>query len=271
MVPGSSPGGPTKLKTMFYEKLPFTIDVERARYDLNHTILPLGEPVMQGAEYNSTEYHGFGGYSVLSRTGDWRDGWEMGHIAHSEARQYVYPDGIPNYRALKYLNFSHGFEHNTPTQAYVGEIQRIVEQLANNGFYPRRARISLMKAGAVTTVHQDGSIDSYMARVHIPIVTNDACIHSCEGIDLHMPADGSVYIMWVNRLHQAVNTSTQDRYHILMDVYDTNGLTENFKYAKDISILQQEADAFRQKLDVITLSPEEIVTYDAIKAQFIKK
>jgi len=256
---------------MFYEKLPINIDIDQLQKDLVEHVLSLGPPVIQGEEFMTPEYHGFGGWTLLSRTGDWHDGWEMGHVAQSEARELVYPKGQPNYRALKYLNFSQGPEHNKPTQACKGEFVRILEQLEKLGLQPRRARVSIMQPGACTTVHQDAPSNVYMARVHIPIITNPQCIHSCEGIDLHMPADGSAYIMWVNLMHQARNTSNENRYHMLVDVYDTRHVTQGFHYDGNYDDLEKSAQRHREILNSINLTEEEIKQFDAFKQQFVTK
>jgi Aspartyl/Asparaginyl beta-hydroxylase len=256
---------------MFYEKLPINIDIDNLQRDLVEHVISLGPPVIQGEEFITPEYFGFGGWSILSRTGDWHDGWEMGHIAQNEARDLIYPNGIPNYRALKYLNFSHGVEHRNPTQACKGEFVKIISQLEKMGFYPSRARVSIMQPGASTTVHQDAPSNVYMARIHIPIITNEQCIHSCEGIDLHMPADGSAYIMWVNLPHQARNTSNENRYHMLIDVYDTQRITDNFHYKDNYSILETEANRYRAILNNINLTAQEIKIFDEFKQKFVTK
>lgn len=256
---------------MFVQKLNFTVDIDKIRHELVNHIFKLGPPVIQGEEFVTPEYKGFGGWSVLSRTGSWKDGWEIGHIAHKQAKDILYPNGIPNYKAFKYLNFSHGFEHKNPTEACVGEIRTTLEKLDSLGFYPRRARVSVLQAGGASEYHRDAAEGVYMARIHIPVITNEQCIHYCEDEHIHMPADGSVYMMWVNKMHQIKNTSTEDRYHIIMDAYDTQGHTEQFKYTGDIKNLERTAQEFRKNLDAVTLSPSEIAFYDAVKAQYVTK
>ena len=253
---------------MFVQKLNFTVDIDRIRNEVVNHVFKLGPPVIQGEEFITPEYNGYGGWGLLTRTGDWHDGWELGHIAHKQARDLLYPNGVPNYRALKYLNFSHGFEHKNPTQACVGETLATLQKIESLGFYPRRARLSVLHAGGASDYHRDAADGVYMARIHIPVITNKQCIHYCEGEQIHMPADGSVYMMWVNKMHQIKNTSTEDRYHIIMDAYDTQGQTEQFKFTGDISNIQHSADEFRRNLDAVTLSPEETAYYDAVKAHF---
>jgi len=251
---------------MFYEKLKITIDIDRLRQDVEQYVFPLGAPIFQGDEYG---YDNFGGWSLLSRTADWQDGWEIGHTGHP-GEEIVSPGGRPNYPVHKFLNISHSFEHVNPTAGCQGYIAEVLEQINSLGFSPRRARVSLLRPGGATLLHSDAIPSIYMARIHIPLWTNAQCIHHCDGTDLHMPADGSVYILWVNRLHQVQNKSTENRYHIIMDAYDTQHQTDNFKYRNDINVLQNQADEYRQKMDQIQLTGEEIEYFTKIKQQYLK-
>ena len=52
---------------MFYEKLNFTVDIEKLREEVKRSVFTLGEHVVQGKEYETPQYHGFGGWSILSR------------------------------------------------------------------------------------------------------------------------------------------------------------------------------------------------------------
>lgn len=251
---------------MFFEKLKINVDIEHLRQDVEQYVFQLGNPIFQGDEYG---YDNFGGWSLLSRTGDWQDGWEIGHAGHPGAH-IVCPNGVPNYKINKFLNNSHNFEHANPTQGYQGEIARVLDQIKKQGFYPRRARVSLVRPGGGTVLHRDSEPSVYMARIHIPLWTNEQCIHHCEGYDLHMPADGSVYMLWVNRDHIVTNKSAENRYHIIMDAYDTMGVTEYFKYPYNINILQQDADRYRKNINEVNLSEQEIHYFESLKQQFLK-
>ena len=66
-----------------------------------------------------------------------------------------------------------------------------------------------------------------------------------------MPADGSVYMLWVNCMHQIRNDCDEDRYHIICDAYDTRGITQNFKYKHNIQKLIDTSNAYRKKIDSI--------------------
>ena len=107
-----------------------------------------------------------------------------------------------------------------------------------------------------------------MTRIHIPLWTNKKCIHICEGQNLHMEA-GSVYVIWANLWHQIRNDSDEDRYHIIMDVYDTKKITQHFKYEGDFSQLEEFARRFNQEINEIELTEDDINFFEAIKDKYV--
>lgn len=249
-----------------FELLPLRVDIDAIRQTLTEHIFKLGKPIFQGDEYG---YNNFGGWSLLSRTGRWEDGWEIGHTGHP-GEQLIFPNGQPNYKAAKFLEISDPFEHKNPTEACVGPIADALRQLDEMGFYPRRARVSLLRPGGATLLHSDAPRDRYMARIHIPIITNPACIHNSDGFPFHMPADGSVYMLWVNVPHIVRNDSTIDRYHIIMDAYDTKGITEQFKYSNNIDDLERRAQSYRDSINAVALTENDIAYFNQVKQQFLK-
>ena len=245
---------------MFFEKLDFRVDIERLRDAVTNNVFSLGDPIIQGEEYG---YQNFGGWSILSQTGDWRDGWVSDVSKLLERNGKIPSHLVPKIR--KYIGASVGFEHCNPTQACVGEVASVIDTIRQKGFYPRQARVSMLRPGGKTIIHKDADEDSYLARIHIPLWTSEECIHSCDGYDLHMPADGSVYMLWVNRIHQVFNNSKQNRYHIIMDAFDTKHITKQFHYDGDINVLQQEAEEFRQDIIETWLTEEEEMFFDEMK------
>jgi Aspartyl/Asparaginyl beta-hydroxylase len=256
---------------MFYEKLGFEVNIKQLRKDIETHVFTAGPQYIQGKEFESKQYNGFGGWSLLSRTGEYTDGWEVFHADDPELKEIIFPNGTFNYKAMKYMGVSDPMEHKNPTSLYVGEIKRVIDQLTYMGFYPRRVRVTCLKAGSKSLVHQDCAPEEYMARIHIPIITNEDCVHICEGEHLHMPADGGVYMIWVNNWHQIRNDSKKDRYHIIMDAYDTKHLTQNFRYNGDITKLEKKAQDYRSKIDAAELTEEDIKFFDNLKEEFIKK
>lgn len=259
--------------SMWYEKLDYKVDIDRLRKEVEDNVFTLGSQVIQGEEFETPQYRGFGGWSLLTRTGDWHDGWEVYHSDDKETNDLFFPNGQYNYKAMKFLNVAHdsGLEHDKPTPGCVGYIAEVLNDLEELGFYPRRARVSCLQAHSKSLVHRDAVTDNYMARIHIPLITNEKCIHMCDGENLHMPADGSVYMIWVNVWHQIRNDSDEDRYHIIMDAYDTKRITNSFKYMGDFSQLQEQAKQYRKNIDAVELTPADIEFFERIKQKFVTK
>lgn len=255
---------------MFYEKLGFNVNIDQLRKDVEKYVFTAGDQFIQGEEYESKQYNGFGGWSIQSRTGDWRDGWEVFHADDDELKSILF-GSEHTWKAMNYLKVSDAFEHKNPTQVCQGEIKRIMDQLEFMGFHPRRARVTCLKAGSKSLVHRDCVEERYMARIHIPIISNPDCVHICEGEHLHMPADGGVYMLWTNNWHQIRNDSKHDRYHIIMDAWDTKFLTRNFGFKGDIKQLQKQADYHRKMVDAATLTEQDIAFFDKLKAEYISK
>ena len=255
----------------FYEKLDFIkYDHDKLLADVKEHVFPLGQQIIQGEEYETPAYHGFGGWSLTSRTGDWKDGWDFFQNDEGEAMETYFPKNDNNYKSLKFFNIAMSTEHNNPTQGYVGEIKKVIDKIAELGLYPRRVRVSCLKAGAKSLVHKDADDNEYMARIHIPLITNPKCVFICDGETLHMEP-GQAYMVWVNKWHQIRNDSTEDRYHIIMDAYDTKHITQNFKYEADIQQLINFHLEIRQKIDDAVISPEELARYEAVRQTFITK
>ena len=256
---------------MFYEELDFIkFDHAKLVEDVKQHVFPLGAQVIQGEEYETKAYNGFGGWSITSHTGDWRDGWEFFQNDEGEAMEVFFPKNDNNYKALKFCGIAHSMEHKNPTEACVGEIANIVNQLEELGLYPRRVRVSCLKAGSKSLVHRDGDGNEYMARIHIPLITNKKCVYISEGTNLHMEP-GKAYGVWVNTWHQIRNDSDEDRYHLMCDFYDTKEITKNFSYKGNIQELEDHAKLVRQHIDAAVISPEEYERFETVRQSFVTK
>jgi hypothetical protein len=256
---------------MFYEELDFIkFNHDKLVADVKQHVFPLGAQIIQGEEYETVAYHGFGGWSITSRTGDWRDGWDFFQNDEGEAMEVYFPKNDNNYKSLKFFNIAHSMEHKNPTQACVGEIASVVKQMENLGLYPRRVRVTCLKAGAKSLVHKDADDNEYMARIHIPIITNKKCVFISEGQHLHMEA-GKAYAVWVNNWHQIRNDSEDDRYHIICDFYDTKGITKGFSYEGNIQELEEHAQLMRQKIDEAVIEPELLAKFEEVRQTFVTK
>lgn len=256
---------------MFYEEFDFIkFDHAQLVEDVKQHVFPLGAQVIQGEEYETTAYHGFGGWSITSRTGDWRDGWDFFQNDEGEAMEVYFPKNDNNYKSLKFFDIAHSMEHKNPTQACVGELASIVKQLEEAGMYPRRVRVTCLKAGAKSLVHKDADDNEYMARFHIPLITSKKCVFISEGTTLHMET-GKAYGVWVNNWHQIRNDSTEDRFHLICDFYDTKEITKQFGYKGNIQELEDHAKMMRQNIDAAVISPEELAKFEEVRQSFVTK
>ena len=257
---------------MFYEDITnlLSLDLEKLREDVKKHVFTLGNQIIQGEEYETPLYHGFGGWSITSRTGDWKDGWDFFQNDEGQAMEVYFPKNRSNYEALKFFGIAHSMEHKNPTQAYQGEIAKVIDQITELGLTPRRVRVTCLKAGAKSLVHRDSDDNDYMCRLHIPLFTNDKCVFICNGTNLHMEA-GKAYAVRVNLWHQIRNDSDQDRYHLLMDFYDTKKITQHFHYDGDISQLDDLATAMRKNIDEVVIPPDLLEKFETVRQSFITK
>lgn len=198
---------------MIYERLKLGLDIEKLKIQLE-TEIEKFPPIMQTRN--------FGGWSVLSSNGDISDGWQMGHKCFKETK-----DGtISDIEGLKKLQIMEEDAYSRPTEICRGYLADVLTELKKSGLEIFRARISLLKSGGETSIHRDGLDEFYHVRLHIPIKTNTDCFFATEEGRAHFPADGSGYLVKVNRMHAAMNYGKTDRYHLMMGIRDFKGVTE---------------------------------------------
>ncbi|MFM9927686.1 aspartyl/asparaginyl beta-hydroxylase domain-containing protein [Variovorax sp. H27-G14] len=138
------------------------------------------------------------GWAVTSRDGTLDDG----------VRRIL--AGSPNVRGVN------------PTGACSGSLAQAMDALNDSGLRPYRARIMQLESeGAEMPLHTDANKETW--RLHIPIVTNPHCFFEWQRADgsiesVHLPADGSAWLVRVDVRHRAVNRSNQasHRVHLLM-------------------------------------------------------
>lgn len=110
----------------------------------------------------------------------------------------------------------------TPTQICTGYLAEVMQRLSERGVAPYRARLMQMDAeGAAMPFHVDATKETW--RLHIPIITNPASLFEWQREDgsietVHLPADGSAWLVRVDVSHRAVNRSNgnSSRVHLLM-------------------------------------------------------
>ncbi len=117
-----------------------------------------------------------------------------------------------------------------PTEAATPHFLALLNHLESLGLNPRRARIIILKPSSKMVWHQDGSPRIYQARLHIPLVTNPQCYFENEFGKVHMPADGSGYIVHINNMHRAINLGDSLRIHFVAHVWDQLGITQHHRY-----------------------------------------
>lgn len=65
--------------------------------------------------------------------------------------------------------------------------------------------------------HYDAQASEWIARVHVPLCTNDETFMRFEGVDYHM-AVGTAYLVDTRREHGVRNGGTTPRIHFMFDV-----------------------------------------------------
>ena len=197
---------------MIFEVLPTQFDVTRLVQYLHEHVLHL-EPMLQS--------EAFGGWSVLSSNRSYKDGWHQGHKTMKKDASL---DEVRN--GLKNMGAKRSSEYAYPTEIYTGYMKEVIENISSMGLNPRRARIIRLTAGLASSWHRDAPEHFDFVRLHIPIITNFGCFFETESGRDHMSANGQSYFVRVNRLHRVVNEGQTDRFHLVMDVYDQNGVSQ---------------------------------------------
>lgn len=172
--------------------------------------------VIQNFPPNMKDNGPWGGWSITSSTGEIHDGWQTGEKINDPAIDRE------EKQRLKRI-----FEKNTftiPTPLYTGyfkEVLKLIHQ-ADKNLVLSRIRIAVLKPHNESEAywHTDGdkTINEREFRLHIPIRTNELCFFDYENERHHLEADGSIYLIEVSKKHRAVNLSSENRYHLIMDV-----------------------------------------------------
>ena len=201
-----------ELEALCGEKATFGFDIEKLR-DWYETIVTPLPPVFPGRE-------GFwGGWGIWTDSGRWEDGFAQGRRSSIETGFDKVQPSAPGFRN------SHG--QRVPTSIFTGYITEVMDTIWDLNLSPSRVRVAMLKPGGGTTDwHRDIDGDIYMARLHIPIYTNDRCkfciMNEQTGTEYkkHFPADGSAYFVSTNLVHRAYNGGDEPRVHIIMDILD---------------------------------------------------
>jgi hypothetical protein len=204
---------------MIFERLDrgtLSVEIDKLRVHVEQFVLPL-TPELKGSY--------FGGWSVLSSTGDYRDGFQSGQRV-SDAD---FMPGASVQEKAKAVGIKAREFYRHPTQICHGYLAEVVDRVRFIGLEPSRVRLALLKAKGQSTKHRDGLPGSYSVRLHIPIITNTLCTFECDEGSVHLPADGSAYILDVSREHQVFNRGETDRIVLISDVVDRPWVTRHHR------------------------------------------
>tara|TARA_Y100000593_G_C4293580_1_gene329463 strand:+ start:1135 stop:1734 length:600 start_codon:yes stop_codon:yes gene_type:complete len=80
-----------------------------------------------------------------------------------------------------------------------------------------RVRVLKLNSRSCLSYHRDPE-----NRLHIPIITNPGALMIVEKEAHHMKADGSVYYMYTQRYHTALNGGDEPRVHLVATILDEN-------------------------------------------------
>lgn len=162
----------------------------------------------------------FGGWSVLSSNGSTLDGWlQGGKLLISTKENPVTPE--QRKQLIKHFD-----SYTVPTEICCGYLAEVIQKIRDLGLSPRRARITRLSASGVSDWHYDAAPSDYSVRLHVPIITNPKCFFQTRGGAEHFEANGLARIIYVNQEHRVLNQGDTDRFHLIMDITDSKGITQ---------------------------------------------
>lgn len=174
----------------------------------------------------------FGGWALQGlKSATVSDGWSMDFCPFNGPGNRG-PTWTPQTDLERGLSSIQDYVH--PTPALTPEFAKLIEKLEELGLNPRRSRIIRLMPGSSTVWHQDGSKRIYQARIHIPLVTNLDCKFETDEGAYHMPADGSGYLVHINRMHRAYNHGDEIRYHFVSHIWDQKGVSRHHRYDPEL-------------------------------------
>jgi len=198
---------------MIFEPINLHFDIVKLQEHINQHVIHF-EPAQQSPQ--------FGGWSVLSSNGNYQDGWHPGFLALKDGMTEEQKQ-----QTLQNMGAKRSTEYVIPTEICHGYLEEVVSKIKESGFGPRRARIIKLLAQSESVWHRDAPDHYDSVRLHIPIMTNSECFFEISETERqHIPANGQAYLVRVNRLHRVVNGGPTDRYHLVMDVVDNNGISQ---------------------------------------------
>ena len=177
---------------------------------------------------------GYGGWSIQSEVenGSYDDGWTVGTSMKMRNIQ----------QSVKRTN-TNIHEYNKKTDCCIEYFDELLNKFDQLGFMTSRARVAYMGPDRELSLHRDVPPNIYRCRIHIPIFTNYNCWHilydqdGVKEIDrVHLQV-GNAYMFKVNNFHKAVNWGEQDRYHFVMNGFDSHQITRLNKFDPNVNLV----------------------------------
>jgi hypothetical protein len=177
---------------LFAKMANFTVDIDLLKRHFLDKITKV-DPILY--KDNETNYYG---WAVTSRDGTLDDGV-----------QRLSTKG-QNFRGVM------------PTSICTGYLGKTMESLQQAGISPYRARLMQLESeGDAMPFHVDAAKETW--RLHFPIITNPESLFEWRRPNgtiesVHLPADGSAWLVRVDINHRAINRSKEpsSRVHLLM-------------------------------------------------------
>lgn len=120
-------------------------------------------------------------------------------------------DGIG--KIIDYKNVSEK-EFCNINDLFIGtDIERLLNELKQDGLAHGRVRIMSMSSGKAYSYHMDCE-----TRLHFALKTNDKCMFIIDEKVFRVPQNGRGYILNTTLPHTAINASSENRIHLVIDL-----------------------------------------------------
>jgi hypothetical protein len=164
----------------------------------------------------------FTGWSVLSKTGKYTDGWVNGthYMSFSPNGELIF-----DHESAAAAGFYPSKFHTEFTDIANTDLKSCVNQLRDLGLSPCRARLTQLAPNTWSDWHTDGKPSDKIIRLHFVFETNPECFFIHEAGKFHME-ENNVYLVNINYHHKVVNLGNTNRTHMIVDVTDTKGISK---------------------------------------------
>jgi hypothetical protein len=202
------------------EKLPWKVNIRDLQRELKAVLGSLQPRRTVDGEGPDEQQRSWGGWAVTSSTGSYRDGWV--------SNERCYEDGVLNVRRYKKAGLRPDYFYDLPTEVCRGAFQRLVQEIEDRGFHPRRVRVAYLRAQKGIPWHRDDYVTlEAQWRLLIPLLDSEESVFEWRDGDgehsARLAADGSVYVSPpLECEHRVFNHSRErTRYQIIVSVWRT--------------------------------------------------